>query len=183
VRRWQGFQDLIQKVIMERHDQDPVLFPWKSLSEIPDDHLFNMDEIASNGKTNREKKIYSDVMLRKEWMRIARPSNPEYIKRLFEVTSGDNGDKLGHRTIVLTTRGDGKFATKSTDVHGKVVQTTGACAPIIINQFGRKTSKTTRGPTEVVSAKGGFWHVDYDDGDEEEADEVNQVLFKQTRIK
>ena len=147
----QGFQDLIQTKLTFMNQRYPELFPWKTLAEVPADKLNNMDEISSNGKNNREKKISTDTMLNFEWMRIANTAQQNYIKRLFEVTSGDNGDKLGHRTIVLTSRGDGKFQEKSIDADGEVMVTDGACAPVIIDEYNPGKSKSTRGPTEVTS--------------------------------
>lgn len=42
----QAFEDLITSAITKMHEINPEEFPWKSLSEVPDCCLYNMDEVA-----------------------------------------------------------------------------------------------------------------------------------------
>jgi hypothetical protein len=125
----QGFQDMIETKVTEMNQMFPDLFPWKRYIDIPAAVLHNMDEISNNGKQNREKKICTSAIFNKDWVRVVPVVKKESrVKRIFERTTGDNGDKLGHRTIVLTTRGDGRFATKVKDKDGKLIRFKGAHA-------------------------------------------------------
>lgn len=123
-----NFQTMLQNAITALHAQDPLLFPWKSLAEIPDSYLFNMDEVGENGEHKREKKLCAALLGSQDWMRVLdtfKGPPPDAIKRMFEVANGDNGDGLGHRTVCLTTCGNGLFQD------GNGPYTPGACAPLL----------------------------------------------------
>jgi len=157
----QAWQDRIKDIILKMHEEDPVLFPWKTLAEIPDWRKHNMDEIGENGISNREKRMCTDAMLNTEWIKVAGglKKDESYIKRVFEVTTGDNGDKLPHRTLCVTTCGSGEFSKKTVAADGSVSYSRGACAPVLVHASRAKSEPNPEKVTPDMTAN------IYDDAD------------------
>lgn len=147
----QAFEDLITLAITKMHEMNPEEFPWKSLSEVPDCCLYNMDEVGENGDHKRSKKLASSALETKNWMRVLgdmKGPEPDTIKRMFEVRLGDNGDGLDHRTLVITTCGNGMF---SCNFQGKTIE--GACAPVLIHATPSNAKKAKEGEVPAVTSR------------------------------
>jgi len=142
-----AFQTKIQETLTAIHAAEPELFPWATLAEVPDEFLHNMDEMGEKGKHKRSKKLCSGVEFPSAWMQVVdglRSKTPPALKRLWENTAGDHDDGLKHRTVALTTCGNGKFASKPGEP--------GACPPVIIHDKPLKAGekKTTAKPSIVT---------------------------------
>ncbi len=67
--------------------------PWKSFSEVPNDVIYNMDEVG-NDTTKRRSKVIADVTT---------------MTRMFQLTPEGDGKMNMHITACITTRADGKL--------------------------------------------------------------------------
>lgn len=150
-----GFGKTIEVTITTVHKENPVTFPWKDLEEVPDCNLFNMDEVGENGEYKRSKKLCSAVLNKNSWMRVLEPikgERPDAIKRMFEVTLGDNGDGLKHRTLCITTCGNGMFSEVVPDGSGGFARTPGACAPMLMHATSPSTTTKKTAVSQAVVA-------------------------------
>jgi hypothetical protein len=169
----QAWQDNLEEIVRKQHEQDPVLFPWKTLAEVPDWRKHNMDEIGENGITNREKRMCTDTMLNAEWIKVsgALKKDESYLKRVFEVTVGDNGDMIPHRSLCVTTCGSGEFSKKSVAKDGTVSHSRGACAPVLIHASKAKTVPDPEKVTPDMTA-----NIYYDDAGNDTGIKVRRIM-------
>jgi hypothetical protein len=57
-----NFEAMVNSVLKEKHEEfpetDPRFFPWPSLSDVPKENLYGMDEVGFNGEGNKKRSLF-----------------------------------------------------------------------------------------------------------------------------
>jgi hypothetical protein len=92
--------------LARKHAENPDLFEYSRLADIPADELYNVDEFGSNTNEKRGK-----VLAVKDLERyFSFADGGARSQRTYTTTEGDNGQGF-HVSVMECTRADGKFST------------------------------------------------------------------------
>lgn len=123
--------------------ENPSASHCPTLKDLPAYLKYNYDEMGTNGDEKRPGKLGSKKKNPQVWegLYTKMHAGKETFNRLFEVTLSETGDGVGHRTIGVTSRADGKF--RLCDEFGNVL-VEGAPPPIAIHATNGSESNRHR---------------------------------------
>jgi hypothetical protein len=110
-----SFEEMVGKVLMEMADKGEIKYEaggvqWNSLETCPAYLKFNMDEVGVNGNLARTKKLSSRKAKSGSWnaLQTKLRSGQKDLQRMFDPTTQGDKDPLPHRSLAITTCGNGK---------------------------------------------------------------------------